>query len=270
MTALFLPTMISRLFFCLFISATLAIGATAQNTRLNDHNNIGWFAGFATFKFNDKWSAHTEYQWRRENYVQNWQQSLLRVGLNYQLMPKVQLRFGYAWIETFAYGEYPLNSFGKDFTEHRMFQMATLKDDLGRLSVSHRFLLEQRWVGKYTSPALEKEDEFTYLNRLRYMFRMQYPLKGETLDDKEFYAAAYDEIFVGFGKNVNENVFDQNRVGLLIGYRVNRKFSIEAGYLNQIGQFSREMTLPGTTNGRNLFQYNSGFIINSYFNLKMR
>ncbi len=262
--------MILRLFFCFFIAVTITNTANAQNTRLNDHNNIGWFAGFATLKFSDKWSAHTEYQWRRENYIQHWQQSLLRLGLNYQLMPKVQLRLGYAWIETFAYGEYPLNSFGKDFTEHRIFQMATLKDDLGRLSVSHRFMLEQRWLGRYSSPELQKEDEFPLLQRLRYMFRMQYPLQGKTLDNNEFYAAAYDEIFIGFGKNVNENVFDQNRIGLLIGYRFNKKCSIEAGYLNQIVQFSREITLPGTNTGRNLFQHNSGFIINSYFNLKMR
>ena len=261
--------MIVRFLFCFFLAIAFNTGISAQNTRINDYNNIGWFANFATFKFNEKWSAHTEYQWRRENFVQHWQQSLLRVGLNYQLMPSVQLRLGYAWIETYAYGEYPLNSLGKDFTEHRVFQMATLKNPLGRLNVTHRFILEQRWVGKYSSPELTREDQFPFLNRLRYMYRMQYPLQGRTLDDKEFYAAAYDEIFIGFGKNVAENVFDQNRVGLLLGYRVNQKFTIEGGYLNQIAQFSREITLPGSSNGRNLFQRNSGFILNGYFNIDL-
>jgi hypothetical protein len=96
---------------------------------------------------------------------------------------------------------------------------------------------------------------------------MQCPLKGKTIDDKEWYAAAYDEIFIGFGKNVNENVFDQNRVGLLIGYRFNKKWRIEGGYFNQIVQLPREITLPGSSTGQNVFQYNSGFIINTYWNV---
>lgn len=241
--------------------------AMAQNTRLNDYNQISWLAGFFTFKLNDAWSIHSEYQWRRENVVADWQQSLLRVGVNYQPNPKVQFRAGYAWIETYAYGDYPINALGKDFTEHRAFQAATLTDKPGRIEVSHRFMLEQRWIGRYSMPELTREDDYFYVNRLRYLFRMQYPLKGKTLDDKEFYAAAYDEIFIGFGKNVNENVFDQNRIGLLLGYRVNHKFRIEGGFINQIVQLPREITLPGGTNARNVFQHNSGVIINAYFNI---
>jgi hypothetical protein len=158
---------------------------------------------------------------------------------------------------------------GKDFTEHRIFQMATLTDKPGRLDVSHRFMLEQRWIGRYTAPELTREDEYFFVNRLRYMFRMQCPFKGKTLDDKEFYAAAYDEIFIGFGKNVNENVFDQNRIGLLIGYRFNKTIRMEGGYFNQILQLPREIILPGSANGRNVFQSNTGFIVNVFLNLDL-
>jgi len=98
---------------------------------------------------------------------------------------------------------------------------------------------------------------------------MQCPFRGKTLDDQEFYAAAYDEIFIGFGKNVNENVFDQNRIGLLIGYRFSKKIRVEGGYFNQILQLPREITLPDSPNGRNVFQYNSGFIVNTFINLDL-
>lgn len=30
------------------------------------------------------------------------------IGVNYQINSKVQLRIGYAWIETFPYGEIPI------------------------------------------------------------------------------------------------------------------------------------------------------------------
>ena len=115
--------------------------ANAQNTRLKDHNRIGWWTGFVNIKLTAKWSAHGEYQWRREQFVTHWQQSLLRVGLSWQVRPEIQLRSGYAWAETFNYGDYPINGFGKDFTEHRFFEMITLSDKHGRLELSQRFML---------------------------------------------------------------------------------------------------------------------------------
>ena len=100
--------------------------ALGQNNRLNTNNNIGWYNYFGTFKVAEKFGIHTEYQWRRNNYITDWQQSLLRVGLNYNLNPRVLFRVGYAWIETYPYGDIPLNGLGRDFTEHRIFEMVQL------------------------------------------------------------------------------------------------------------------------------------------------
>ena len=236
----------------------------AQNTRLNNYNNIGWYNYFGTFELSRKFSLHTEYQWRRDNTISDRQQNLLRLGVNYQINPSVQLRVGYANIETFAYGDIPLNSFGKDFTENRAYQMLTVNDKVSILDLSHRFMLEQRWVGRYSDASLAKEDDFVYSNRLRYMFRAQMPLKGKAIDSKTPYLAVYDEIFVGFGENVNENVFDQNRVAVLLGYKFSPSLRIEGGYLNQTVQLGREV------NGRNVFQYNNGIILNTYLNLNLK
>ncbi len=235
----------------------------AQNTRLSARNNIGWYNYFGTFKVSQKFSIHSEYQFRRNEIITEWQQSLLRVGVNCQLNPKIQLRLGYAWIETYPYGDIPINGMGKDFTEHRLFQMATITDKVSIIDLSHRFMLEQRWVGRYSSANLSTEDEFPLLNRFRYMFRMQIPFKGKEIKDKTPYLALYDEIFIGFGKNVNENIFDQNRVGILLGYRFSPLVRIEAGYLNQILQLGREV------NNQNVFQYNNGIIVNANFNFDL-
>ena len=239
------------------------ISGFSQNTRITDNNSIGWYTFTGSFKLNQKFGIHSEYQWRRDERITNWQQSLLRVGVNYQLNQKIQFRLGYAWIETFPYGEIPLNSFGKDFTEHRSFQMATLSDKVSVVDLSHRFMLEQRWVGRYTNANLNSEDDYLFMNRFRYMFRSQIPLKGKTIADKTPYLAVYDEIFIGFGENVNENIFDQNRLGLVFGYRFNKTFRMEAGYLNQILQLGREVT------GRNVFQNNDGIIVNTVFNFDL-
>jgi hypothetical protein len=231
----------------------------AQNTRISNHNTIGWFAYTGTIKLGKKTGLHTEYQWRRTNIVQHWQQGLVRLGFNYQLHQRLQLRLGYAWAETFAYGDIPINGFGKTFTEHRAYEMLTLSDKISIVELSHRLMLEQRWIGRYSTAALTKEDSYLFLNRLRYMLRIQVPLKGKTIGNKTPYAALYDEILLGFGKNVNENVFDQNRLGLLLGYRFNNSFRVEAGFLHQALQLGREV------NNQNVFQYNSGFLLSTAF-----
>ena len=237
--------------------------AQAQNDRINTYGAVGWYNLFGTFKLADKWGIHSEYQWRRDNMITDWQQSLTRVGVNYQLTPATLLRAGYAWIETFPYGELPINALGRDFTEHRLFQMVQLTHKEGLLDLSHRFMLEQRFVGRYTDPGAEREDEFPLLHRLRYMIRLQVPLKGKVIADKIPYAAVYNELFIGFGKNVNANVFDQNRSGVLFGYRFNRVIRLEAGYFNQILQFGRRI------DDRNIFQTNSGLILNGHFNFNL-
>ncbi len=246
--------------FLLTIICFCDITSYAQNTRINDKNNIGWYAFNGTFNVNKKWSIFTEYHWRRDHIITKWQQSILRTGINFKVNKKILLRAGYAWIETYNYGDVPINSFGKQFTEHRAYQMVTLLDKISKVDLSHRFMLEQRWIGRYSNAFLTKEDEHVFVNRLRYMYRMQIPLHGNAVDDKTLYAAIYDEIFLGFGKNVNENIFDQNRLGILLGYQFSSHLRVEGGFLNQIVQLSREV------GGKNVFQYNNGLIFSIIVN----
>ncbi len=238
--------------------------AQAQNTRITDHNDIGWYATTATLRFADRWSAHLEYQFRRDNFLTTGQQNLFRTGINYRVNDNLGLRAGYAFIETFPYGDYPIQAAGRTFPEHRAYQMATLTSTVGRVDFSHRFMLEQRWFGRFLRADSPRPDETVFVNRLRYMARAQMPLGKPKLVDRTFYVAVYDELLIGFGKNVNENVFDQNRFGLLLGYRFSPAVRLEGGYFQQILQLPREI------GGRNVFQYNNGLIINTVFALDLR
>jgi hypothetical protein len=233
----------------------------AQNNNLNHSNLIGWYNYFGTFKVSNKFGLHTEYQWRRDDVIINWQQSLSRVGINYDLNSRVLFRVGYAWIETFPYGEYSINNLGRDFTEHRVFEMVQLSHKEGKVDFLHRFMLEQRFVGRYSSENASREDEFPLLNRGRYMFRLQIPLKGKEAKNRMLYAVVYDELYIGFGKKVN--IFDQNRFGTLLGYRFNKNVRLETGYINQTLQFGRQI------DGQNVFQTNSGLILNANFNFDL-
>jgi Protein of unknown function (DUF2490) len=250
-----------KLFVIVFAMQLCVSPSVAQTTRISDHNTIGWFNNFTTIPVSKKWSGHLEYQWRRDDLIKNWQQGLFRTGINYQASNKIMLRFGYAWVQTFPYGDVPLQSAGKKFPEHRLFQMVTMSDKINKLDISHRFMLEQRWIGRYTNASFTKPDVFIFQNRLRYMYRMQLPLARSAKTTDLPYTAIYDEIFLGFGKNVQQNVFDQNRLAILLGVRFNKILRIEGGYFQQILQLGRAV------DNRNVFQYNNGLILNSYLNL---
>lgn len=224
--------------------------------RITDHNNIGWFTTIITPQITKKVSGHIEYQYRRENWVTNWQQSLLRAGINYKFNPQVTGHIGYGWILTYPYGEFNISGIAKTFPEHRVYEQLVLSTTIGKVSLSQRFRLEQRWVGKYKSISSDGVDNWTYLDRVRYMLRADIPVY------KKSYFGMYDEIFIGFGKNVGENIFDQNRICLLAGYKFNDAIKLEAGYINQRVMLGREI------GGQNVVQNNNGFVISSYFQIK--
>ena len=235
------------------------LSAPAQNSRIADNSTIGWYNAAFNFKLSPKWGFHADYQWRRTHLISEWQQSFLGFGFIYNAAPRLQLRAGYNWLETYPYGDFPINGFGKQFTEHRTFESAALSDNLGRVAVTNRIMLEQRWIGTYSSPTLEEEDDYSYLNRLRYLLRLQTPLGKKIRGVGQPYFAAWNEVFIGFGENVGENVFDQNRTALLLGIQFSERFSLEGGYFNQTFQLGREV------NGQNVFQYNNGIIVNAGF-----
>lgn len=76
-----------------------------------------------------------------------------------------------------------------------------------------------------------------------------------------FYAVAADELFIGAGKNLGINIFDQNRIFLQLGYAFSKKISLEAGYFNQTLQQGRRV------NEKSIIQRNNGLVIASFVNL---
>jgi hypothetical protein len=235
------------------IFALIHLHSFSQHSRISEKNSLAWFTTIITPQISKKISLHGEYQWRRVNFVKHWQQSLLRAGVTYKFSPAVSSQVGYAWAQTFPYGTYPLSSIPKMFPEHRIYEQIVINSPLGKNTLTNRIRLEQRWIGRFPSHEAEKP-AFVYMNRFRYMPRLDIPI------DAKWYASVYDEIFIGFGKNVGENVFDQNRIAALAGYKASKVFRIEGGFLNQTTQLGREIE------GKNVFQYNSGMVINTYFN----
>ena len=225
----------------------------AQNNRQNDFNNINWLQVFITKTINKKIDWLIEYQWRRTDGLKNWQQSLFRTAIQYKPNINIALGLGYAEAETFPYGDFPVASAGT-FPEHRIFEQAVIKQTVNKLSITSRFRIEQRWLGKVKAGTDRDIESWTYLNRFRYLVKIQYP------PGKKMYGWLGDEIFIGAGKNVGVNIFDQNRIHANIGYKINSHINIELGYINQTLQQGK------LVNNKTIMQRNNGLTLATVLN----
>jgi hypothetical protein len=236
----------------------MTLHSSAQNDRYIDNNTIAWGQLFTTVNVAAKWDALLEGQWRRTEGLRDPQQNLYRGAVQYRLSDAVSVAAGYGYIETFAYGDYPIAANGT-FPEHRVFEQVVLKQSLSKLAVAHRFRVEQRWLGQRAPVEERRIDNWTYLNRFRYQLRLQHPLVAA--GNTTFYGGAADEIFIGAGKNVGANIFDQNRLHLFLGAKLSNSLALEGGYINQTVMQGKRVA------GQTIMQHNNGVVLSTILTL---
>ena len=245
----------------------LPLGARAQSPagRIDDFNRIGWYVYEGDHRLGARLTVHTEYQARRTGFITGWQQSLLRGGVGYQVLPRLKLGGGYTFLSTHPYGAHPTADAGT-FPEKRFYEDVTLTDSLGRVGLAHRLRLEQRYVGvPGASGPLGNDAVWQRQNRIRYQLAVQVPLQGAALDDNEWYFTAFDEVFLNFGRDITTNVFNQNRLAAGLGYQVSEDFRLELQFLNQITQHYD----PDPATRFPVFEFNNGFRLGVTYNLTL-
>jgi hypothetical protein len=198
---------------------------------INDQNHA-WVIYTGNHKITNKLGIHTEYQWRRSDVFKNWQQSLTRIGIDYNVSPNFSATAGYGWIVTFPYGDQPVS---REFQEHRIWEQVNLKNKFGRFEFQHRYRFEQRfienWVKDNDGNFIKSDNLFR--QRIRYRAMVLFPLSRVELTDNTLFMNVNVEPFIGFGKGIGKNILDQNRFIAALGWRFNKDFNIQLGYLNQ-------------------------------------
>ena len=186
--------------------------STAQSS---DFGN--WLIYIGNKKVDSKWNIHNEVQYRNYDAVGDLEQLLLRTGVGYNLSENnhnVLLGYGYILSQNYiADTQEKL-----DVNEHRIFQQFTSKQNIGSVSLNHRYRFEQRFV----------ESDFKL--RLRYFLGLKIPLVKNEVFPSKLYLSAYNEVFL----NTESSVFDRNRVYIGMGYQLNKNIRIETGYMNQL------------------------------------
>lgn len=195
-----------------------------------------WGAWFHTQRLSDKWGVAFDGQFRSADDVKYLRNILLRPSIAYYFDNNHVASIGYAYIGT--------NGRNLDEKTHRnesrIWEQFVISHKVGRIPLTHRFRLEQRFLGNTSVGDVEGNDNL-FSQRFRYFVRGIVPFKKDSIFTQGIYLAAQNELFLNLqNKNkLNNSVYDQNRAFIAIGYRFSKKIDIEAGYLNQYSKVSK-------------------------------
>lgn len=218
----------------------------------------GWAATFQNYKLSPHMGIYFDAQWRSTDQVRQMHALLLRPGLNIYITPALTGTIGYAFIP-----QQRISGGVEGYLpEHRVWEQmvfthpvkfgahhACTQHHAGAQhhpgaqhhsgahqhalpTLQHRLRLEQRYIPRHHAEGGELvHDGHRYAGRLRYFARGIVPLSGST----GWFVAVQNEIFFNVANTsvVNGKFFDQNRAYLAAGYRLNRQFDMELGYMNQ-------------------------------------
>lgn len=229
----------------LFLLLTLAIFSFAQKNV--SHNNLVWFGDFTKAKVNDKWSIYLDFGYRRTEWLNKCSQLLVRPGITYHFNKSVSATAGVAY-----FSHYTATYIRP---EGRGWQQLLFNETYGRIKVNHRLRAEQRFFQKVISSQLV--DDYNYNNRFRYQLNIQVPLNKKQIEDKTVYFSIADEVFINSGKEIRNNYFDQNRIAVGLGYKLNERFNILVSYTRIFVQRAKV----------DAFEDNNVLVINTYHNL---
>nr|WP_299069244.1 DUF2490 domain-containing protein [uncultured Allomuricauda sp.] len=190
---------------------------SAQQT---GENELGaWYMYFGANKISKRFSLHTEAQFRYYETTSNFNQLLLRTGLNYHINSNAIATLGYGFIETDGiFQDSPSEANSK---ENRIFQQFILKNKVWEFLFEHRYRLEQRFIEARDITSDPEIDLSRTEHRARYRIQMTLPLTNT------FFLNFYDELFI----NLQDNLFGQNRLYGALGIHITENSSIQFGYL---------------------------------------
>ncbi len=235
-----------RLLACLLLLVATPLAAQRETfTNVN-----GWLNWFGDIELSERWAIDFDGTMRRSGPYDEIAQYLWRASLRRNLAPNVRVGVGYAGSDTHPYGDLPI---ALRTPEHRLFEQLQLAHATGRIAWTQRYRFEQRWTGRVALARGEEQvQNWIRTNRARYLVRATIPLQGPILDRNEWFVNVSDEVFINWGANIQNNVFDQNRLAATIGRRLGSRLRLEAGYMEQLiarpngRQLERNHTLTTT------------------------
>jgi hypothetical protein len=176
-----------------------------------------WHLISVTGKVSNKFSVNFSIQSRYYEQLKNFNQFVVRSGINYEMNPNLTANFSYGFIATdTSFEEQPNEVYRK---EHQIGEQLILKNQLGVFDFEHRVWLEQRFI---------EADYQGILHRGRYRLQLNLPI------DQIYFLNFHDEVFL----NLQDKFWGQNRLYAAIGAHIITNVSMHAGYFRTYSNHS--------------------------------
>jgi hypothetical protein len=204
----------------------LNTGINAQTEKNVDKQSLLWARYYNQLELNRKWSVHTEIDNRIFINPVTQNTFISRVQIRDKLTDKLELGAGFVYISVAT--QAPDIKTGFHIPEYRGQQDVTVRHSLGKVNLTHRYQLEERFV--HNASKLRLEDGTTFYLRFRYRIQGDYTFWKK---DKQYLKGImHDEIMINGGNKIIKNTFDQNRVYVAVQLGVSAAVALELGYLN--------------------------------------
>lgn len=195
---------------------------------------IEWFAVTTNWKLNKRMTYMLEGQFRYASGFQP-QQYQVRTAMDISLNKHFSIvPVGYVYTWNYKYGKQPA---ALSNNEHRLWEQVAYKHHIGRLYLSHRLRLEQRFIQAHTlsqEGKLIDEGYDVFQNRLRYRFMVNVPVNKPKIEAGAYYASVWDEGFLSWGENITFHEPDQNRLFAGMGSQITSRLAVQGGFLYQM------------------------------------
>ncbi len=188
----------------LIIPLLFTIPLSSQDLNENDWGS--WVMLYGTNKISNSFDVITEFRLHNYEVFKDLDNQFIRTGLNYRIDSGLSATAGYIY-------QYSETRSDANVSENRLYEEITLKNKYKKLSISHRYRIEHRWINW--------NGNTDFSNRMRYRLMLSHPLFGK------FYVKVFDELFI----NLQEPIFNQNRLHLGLGYTFAPNLKLELGYL---------------------------------------
>ena len=198
------------------------------------HQGNYWVKYFGKYAFSPKWGATLEVEDRRffrNNRQANWM--LPRVAVNRSLGSGWGVAAGFTYY-TSANPSDPDSKILVTVPELRPHQDVSYSQKIKRLTIAHRYRLEERFRHKATADELTPGYQFSL--RARYRLALQYPLIQKDEAAGALKLKVSDEVMLNLGHAIVNNFFDQNRLYVGMNYGISPSVQAELGYVNSFQQ----------------------------------
>ena len=217
---------------CLLILFTiLSSFAASGQQRVVETQQIVWMGYYQKAQLSERWALHTELEgrWFLSSFRQH-QWVVPRVHVHYLTKGGADVGVGGSYfLQALPQNEEPVELTRPEIRPH---QELSLKQALGKLKLEHRYRVEERFSRRVTNGELAEGWDFSW--RFRYRAQLVIPLAQESRLSPSL--KVYDEILLNAGKPVQNNMFDQNRIGATLSLKVSEHVATELGYLHWFQQ----------------------------------